>query len=198
MRTLGVRFRPAAITRVFAIDMAQATDREVHLAALVGDDRAEELLAPLRACESGREMAAAAAGWLIDQLGSLRRRDGIADAATRTLLASRGRMPVAELAARLGVSRRRLERSFARHLGIRPKLFARIVRLQSALATIEAAERGRAAEWALDAGYFDEAHLARDFRALAGRRARRSRQRDGELARHFSAPGRLATLLAGE
>lgn len=87
---------------------------------------------------------------------------------------------------------------FARDLGIGPKLYARIVRLNAVLATLDDAERAKAVDLALDAGYFDQAHLLRDFRALAGRTPGAGREGDGEMARHFTHPERLRTLLIGD
>ncbi len=60
-----------------------------------------------------------------------------------------------------------------------PEAFARIVRLNAVLAGLDAAERASAVDVALAAGYLDQAHLLRDFRALAGRTPRASRERDG-------------------
>jgi transcriptional regulator GlxA family with amidase domain len=118
--------------------------------------------------------------------------------AVQVLLEARGAMRVAAVARSLGWSRRRLERVFARDLGIGPKLFARIVRLNAVLAGLGAEERASAVDVALAAGYFDQAHLLRDFRMLAGRTPRAGRECDGELARHFTHPARLRLLLAGE
>ena len=97
-----------------------------------------------------------------------------------------------------GWTRRRLERTFTRELGIRPKLFARVVRLNAVLVGMDATDRESAVDVALAAGYFDQAHLLRDFRGLAGRTPRAGRERDGELARHFTDPARLRLLFAGE
>jgi transcriptional regulator GlxA family with amidase domain len=116
----------------------------------------------------------------------------------RLVMRSRGSQRIDEIARVLGFTRRRLERVCARGLGIRPKLFARIVRLNAVLAGLEAAEHASAVDLALDAGYFDQAHLLRDFRGLAGRRLRAGRDRDGELARNFTHPERLRLLLAGD
>jgi transcriptional regulator GlxA family with amidase domain len=91
-----------------------------------------------------------------------------------------------------------LERVFVRDLGIRPKVYARIVRLSAVLATLDDADRASAVDVALDAGYFDQAHLLRDFRLLAGRTPRSGRSGDGPMARHFTDPRRLKALLAGE
>ena len=93
-----------------------------------------------------------------------------------------GQARIDDVARSLGWSRRRIERAFARDLGIRPKVYARIVRLNAVLATLDDAERPRAVDLALEAGYFDQAHLLRDFRILAGRTPRsapRERRRDG-------------------
>ncbi|MFN0152141.1 MAG: helix-turn-helix domain-containing protein, partial [bacterium] len=151
--------------------------------------------------------------WLLAQPGEAARRRATRDLevvradATRAvvtrpaiaaILRSRGGVRIADLALELGIHRRRLERAFARDLGIRPKLFARIVRLNAALAKLDPAERGRAVDWALDAGYFDQAHLSREFRTITGRRAGASRDADGEMARHFTDPRRLAAYLSGE
>jgi AraC-like DNA-binding protein len=55
-----------------------------------------------------------------------------------------------------------------------------------------------AVELALAAGYFDQSHLLRDFRGVAGRSPRADRDHDGEMARHFTRPDRVLAWLAGE
>ena len=105
---------------------------------------------------------------------------------------SRGQARIEEVSRALGWSRRRLERAFARDLGIPPKLYARIVRLNAVLATLDEGERAAAVDVALEAGYFDQAHLLRDFRILAGRPPRAARLADGEMARHFTHPDACA------
>ncbi len=80
--------------------------------------------------------------------------------------------------------------------GIPPKLFARIVRLNAFLERSGEGTRERMVDLALDAGYFDQAHLLLDFRVLAGRSPGRERGTDGDLARHFTLPARLRALFA--
>ena len=196
--TLGIRFRPGAVNRWLDVDMKQAVDREVSLASILGRGRALACLQRLRAAATRGEAIRRAERWL--QALALRgptAGDVAARAAVRAVLASHGRMRMDALARQVGSNPRRLERAFARSLGIRPKLFARIVRLNAALALLAADQRLAAVDWALDAGYFDQAHLARDFRVVAGRRARRGGEADGQLARNFTAPKRLLNLLSG-
>lgn len=72
------------------------------------------------------------------------------------------------LARRVGWSRQHLRRSFAAHVGVGPKIFGRVARLQRALAQLREAPREALAAQAVALGYFDQAHMARDFRALCG------------------------------
>ncbi len=119
------------------------------------------------------------------------------EAALQHLRRSGGRLKVQALAQTLGCSRRSLERHFQRELGISPKRYARIVRVQAVLSALAPGERAQWVEQALAAGYFDQAHLLHDFRELAGRSPAAARDADGELARHFTRPERLRALLGG-
>jgi methylphosphotriester-DNA--protein-cysteine methyltransferase len=73
---------------------------------------------------------------------------------------------------RKGLSTRQLERRFATHWGMSPKQFQVIARLNGALGQALAMEHGpggQGAALAVDQGYYDQSHLARDVRRLAGR-----------------------------
>jgi AraC-like DNA-binding protein len=68
----------------------------------------------------------------------------------------------------LGVSERHLRRMFRETVGVGPKAFAKLMRFHRALRV--AREDGRAswASIAAAAGYYDQAHLIAEFRAIAG------------------------------
>ena len=67
-----------------------------------------------------------------------------------------------------GLSTRHFERAFIERMGVTPKLFLRAVRLEFALTL----KRGNPAHsWtrvSQEAGYFDQTHFVKDFKALAG------------------------------
>ncbi len=96
--------------------------------------------------------------------------------AWRELLAAGGTVRVSELAAGTGWSGRHLTSRFRAEIGLTPKAAARVIRFDRArkllvrkLAGATAAGGGYLlADLAADCGYFDQAHLAREFRALAG------------------------------
>ncbi len=67
-----------------------------------------------------------------------------------------------------GLHTRQWQRRFIISTGFSPKAFARIVRLQS---TIALAQSRGAPDWsalALEAGFYDQAHLTNEFRAFTG------------------------------
>jgi AraC-like DNA-binding protein len=87
------------------------------------------------------------------------------------LLRSAGLLRVSALAAETGWSSRHLTSRFRTEIGLTPKAAARVIRFtrtRQLLAAQAAAGQIRLAELAVTCGYFDQAHLAREFRALAG------------------------------
>jgi AraC-like DNA-binding protein len=85
---------------------------------------------------------------------------------------------VAELAAETGWSARHLNSLFRAEVGLSPKEAARVVRFDHARRRIAQAARACAdaadspgiglADLAAECGYYDQAHMAREFRSLAG------------------------------
>jgi transcriptional regulator GlxA family with amidase domain len=107
------------------------------------------------------------------------------DWAVGQILSSQGTAAVSDLCAGLGLSGRHLTRRFEEQVGTGPKLLSRIVRFQRALRMSADAR----APWALiaaECGYFDQAHLVRDFREFSGRTPTLLRREGAEMAEHFA------------
>ena len=78
-----------------------------------------------------------------------------------------GGMPVAKVAADLGVVPRTLRRRFTAQVGLTPKRFARVQRLQRVVRALDGTTRADWAAIAAGFGYSDQAQLADEFRDLA-------------------------------
>ena len=87
----------------------------------------------------------------------------------RLLVRSGGRITVRDLAAATGYSRQHLARRFATEFGVSPKLAARVARFDRARRMLMSVPPFVSiGQVAVACGYYDQAHLDRDFAALAG------------------------------
>jgi AraC-like DNA-binding protein len=79
-----------------------------------------------------------------------------------------GRLPVGDLTAELGWSRRRIAARFREEVGLPPKTAARLMRFERAKTLLERADRPSLADVALESGFYDQAHLSNEFRRITG------------------------------
>jgi AraC-like DNA-binding protein len=82
---------------------------------------------------------------------------------------------VAELRARTGLAPRALQRWFTRHIGMAPRDYLRVLRFRETIRALPGDDAPLAAV-AAERGYADQAHMARDFRVMAGTPPRRARR----------------------
>jgi AraC-like DNA-binding protein len=77
-------------------------------------------------------------------------------------------LPVADVASRLGRLPTTFTRRFRERVGLPPKLFARVRRLQRVLTSVAPNGDVDWAETAVANGFYDQAHLVNEFRHLTG------------------------------
>jgi AraC-like DNA-binding protein len=73
-----------------------------------------------------------------------------------------------ELVALLPIGERQLERAFKMHVGVSPKMFATMIRMQYFLKSISRPGDENLTSLAYDSGYYDQAHLVRTFKLKSG------------------------------
>ncbi|WP_443033691.1 helix-turn-helix domain-containing protein [Streptomyces sp. CA2R101] len=174
---VGLRFAPGQGPAVFGVPAHELRNRRVPLAELWPAGRVRELAGRLAAArETGDGSAGGGLGGVggvgrvLEEASGVRLQDADAAAtggrtAAVAAALARGR-PVAEVARAVALSERQLHRLSLDAFGYGPKTLARVLRFVRAL---DLARSGMPrAQVAACAGYADQAHLAREVKALAG------------------------------
>ena len=156
---------PLGARRVLGVPMAELAERVVPLADVVGGvaDRLEERLAET---DDVNARLALVEGFLLARLADAAPARPDVAYAWRRLVETGGRLRIGALAAELGCSRKHLTAQFREHVGLQPKVAARLVRFNRALRLVQRGLDG--ADVAHRCGYTDQAHLVREFRRFSG------------------------------
>jgi AraC-like DNA-binding protein len=162
---LELRLTPLGAHRLLGLPMHELANRTVPLEDVL--PRADELAARLHDASSWPERLDLVEAFLARRLSDSAPTSPEVEWSWHRLRRSGGRASIGALATELGWSHRRLIARFREQIGLAPKTAARVLRFDRAVAALRASP-GRLAEIAFDCGYFDQAHLNRDFRELAG------------------------------
>jgi AraC-like DNA-binding protein len=170
----GVQYAltPWGAQALLGLPAAELRGRTVDLEDLLGGAVAGDLVERLvDAADWGRRFALLDAA-LLQRLCSAPERSteipGQVTEAWRTLVRSRGTARVSAVAERVGWGRRHLSERFRLATGLTPKEAARVIRFEAARARLLASDRPALADVAVQCGYADQQHLAREWRDLAG------------------------------
>ncbi len=159
-----VIFQPGGFSRLFGVQVQPLTDT-AHAAADILGSEVPQLLQRLREAVSIEQMAGSMEHFLLSRMSTAAPANPIHRAAQRVHQLN-GQVRLAEMIDSSGHGSRQFGRKFVEQLGLPPKLYARIVRLNFAL-RLKAESPARC--WthiSHDAGYFDQTHLVKEFKAL--------------------------------
>jgi len=162
-----IAFKPGGGVPFVGVDASEIRDRIVRIDQVWGHEGAclRDRLLDTRVRSETLEVLQRS---LRDRLCSTQRTAAteVVRRAVVRLGAADAKVRIEDLATELGVSTRHLRRVFTARVGVGPKEFARMARLQRALV---GARRGDPwTELAQAAGYYDQAHFIAEFRELVG------------------------------
>lgn len=157
-----IMFQPTGLDTLFSLPLNELTGRDYDARSVLGAPIAE-LEDRLADCNSFEQRCEAAETFLMHRIPDAPSTSRIA-IATRRIDISKGRIRIPELASSVGISPRQFEREFGARFGMRPKLYARVVRFQAALNSKARSTRKSWTDVAHEFGYHDQMHLIHDFK----------------------------------
>ncbi|HWA28149.1 MAG TPA: DUF6597 domain-containing transcriptional factor [Lacunisphaera sp.] len=162
---VGIRFRPGGAFPLFRFGVAELTGRVVELEDIWGRE-ATAVRQQLGEARGDRARLRCLERWLARRLVTGDVPDArIVHAAE---LLRRGGTGVGRIAEQVNLSPKHLVHEFTRKVGLAPKRFGRIQRLQRTVGLVGQRPEVSWSELAPLAGYFDQAHLINEFRDLVG------------------------------
>lgn len=188
VRLVGIRFQPGGAAPFVTPPLDELRDATPELTAATSWVRAE-LSERLALAARSRERAAVLDDVLSRYLarrGPRSTPDPRLAAAVSLVVRLGGNARVDALAQATGLGVRQLERRFVRAVGFGPKTLSRLARFQRAVRAIDRASAPRWSRIAVECGYADQAHFAREFREFAGVTAGAFARERHPMSDHFT------------
>ena len=164
----GVRFQHAGASPFFAVPLNELTDNIVDLGFVWGS-AGREIEARINEAPTVEIRVGIVENTLLSLLAKNAASDDVVEAASKLITENMGLTSINKIADSIGVNGRRLERRFQQSLGLSPKRFSRIIRFQNFLGAVRNEPTGGILDTALSFGYYDQAHLIREFREFSGK-----------------------------
>jgi AraC-like DNA-binding protein len=164
---LQVDLDPLAAGRLLGVPMHELAGQVIELEDVLGRD-ADLLVERLAGLPGWEARFALLDALLARRLAEARPPHPAMAAAWLRMRDARGGVGVAALARDTGWSRRQLVTRFRDHVGVPPRTARRLLRFQRAVDLLARDDGARLAAIAQDCGFYDQAHLNREFRALGG------------------------------
>jgi len=177
-KNIGVYFQPAALKSIFGIDAHELVNRNIDINDLIKSTISDQLSnAP-----NLEQQIGLLSRLLLQQLNQRKAENEKVNFASEQLLKG---VSLPNIQNKLNLSERSLERYFKQHVGISPKLYARISRFQSALENLRQTQFGKLTHIAYQNDYFDQSHFIRDFQEFAGTSPKHFKLKANEQVANF-------------
>jgi hypothetical protein len=166
--TFAVRFYPYGFAPFTQIPVKDFADKETHIIHVFGNVVANDLEYRIVNAGSTQERIQIVENFLSSQMQNADVIDSVLESTIDTILSTKGRVAINEILRDDSGRRRQLERKFSKRVGISPKQFGKIVRLQETLRMLLNRPASNLTEIAYENQYFDQSHFIRDFREFTG------------------------------
>lgn len=179
------RFHPDGFIPFSKIPLAEMTNRAVPLNLVFGDIAANRIQTKMLNAKNTLERLDAVETFLSEMLMKPESINRLVKNSVNLVLELKGQVSVVELTKQLSTERRQLERKCLSVIGLSPKQFSKIVRLQATLKMLLDQKFTNLTTLALEGGYYDQAHFIKDFKEFTGVSPRRFYSNNLKLSSFF-------------
>ncbi len=163
----GVKFRPGGFRPFLNAAVASLTDRMLA-ANCVFSSGGDRLETTLLACRDESEMVKTVDEFLLQRTPQQDKNVELVAGLVGQIFAQPEIRTVDDLVHRTSTGKRTLQRLFREYVGVSPKWVIQRYRLHELVARVESSDPVNWPDLAIELGYFDQAHLIHDFRAITG------------------------------
>ncbi|MES2774971.1 MAG: helix-turn-helix transcriptional regulator [Bacteroidota bacterium] len=164
---VAARFNPDGLMPFLQIPVSDLENKAVSLSVLFGD-KGTVLEESVLAVTDNQERIKLITAFLLSFLSDPQTISNITKACVDVILQSQGQLTVLELADKMNINRRNIERKFTSAVGMSPKQLSRIVRLQAVIKMLDQNKFTSLTSLAYENGYYDQAHFIKDFKEFTG------------------------------
>lgn len=161
-----ILFQPTGLNRLVGVNVTSLVNQNPAASDVLGKSAAA-LGDAMRMAPDFDRRVAAVERWIGTML-ERRDADCAIGLASRRMIAARGSARIEDLVAQSGFSASQFARHFEVRVGMTPKLFARMIRFDRALAARREAPNRPWTDVVHELGYFDQAHFIRECHAFTG------------------------------
>jgi AraC-like DNA-binding protein len=168
VNTFAIRFYPYGFANFVATPLKDLINKETPLELLFGEKTAKDLEIKMIEATNSNERIEIIETFLINRLNEKSTINNIVKTTIDVLLATNGSASISKILKEDLSKRRQLERNFIKQIGVSPKQFGKVIRLQTALKLLLNKKKENLTEIAYESEYFDQAHFIKDFKAFTG------------------------------
>lgn len=167
--TLIAQFKPGAMGCVLSHPVSEISDQSVILEYAWPDVKyLEDKLTIYARAKKYKLCISILEQELIKKICALSEVNLLITQAVHLIDRQHGAYRIKSISDKLGVTDRHLREVFKKNVGLSPKRYGKIVRVNNVVKRIDNGLGGSWAKLALDAGYYDQSHLIEDFNQLLG------------------------------
>ncbi|HEX7904622.1 MAG TPA: helix-turn-helix transcriptional regulator [Chitinophagaceae bacterium] len=164
---VSARFLPGGLMPFLTIPVSALENKAVSLSEIFGE-KGRELEEEVIAAKDNLHRIKLIETFLLSRLTDPQIIDNIIKTCVDVVFETRGQLGMKEMADKVNINRRNMQRKFTTAVGLSPKQLSRVVRLQAAIKMLAEQNFNNLTSLAYENGYYDQAHFIRDFKVLTG------------------------------
>jgi AraC-like DNA-binding protein len=167
VKVFAIRFMPEGVYNIFGVPAAEFKEGYNDMSLVLGNEF-RTFSEQLREKSSTNEMISFTEEYLIKTTLRSRKDINYVNRAAALIRSTKGKIRIEDLPELVHISLRQLQRAFKDKIGVSPKHYLRLSRINEVHRLLEEEHSLNLTQIAYQSGYTDQAHFIRDYKSITG------------------------------